>query len=112
MKAVTRKKLVITIIALLAAALYFVAVFPTSQLISTYREIQGQSRELAYRQHQLIKLKHQISMLHNPKYIAEIARDEYGMYPKGSVPYQILPSSPLYSPNSSNSSHKQQNSLQ
>ncbi len=81
---------------LVAVGLYAVGVFPTQALIHEREAREQQAVALARVQEENSTLSHQIAKLNDPTVIGEIAREDYGMYPKGSTPYQILPSSPLY----------------
>jgi len=80
----------------LALGLYAATVFPTQALIHERQARAEQAVELARIDQENSLLSRQISRLNNPTVIEEIARQDYGMYPKDSTPYQILPSSPLY----------------
>ena len=91
------RRLVTAVAATAAVGIYFAAVFPTGQLISTYFAVRADRTQLAKLTTENRAYSKTIDRLNKPSIIGEIAREQYGMYPKGSVPYQILPSSKLYS---------------
>ena len=82
---------------MIAASIYVLAILPAGSLITVLSANARDARQLSALNRKLSSLKHRVSQLNNPSYIDQIARNQYGMYPKGSVPYQILPSSPMYS---------------
>ncbi len=97
MSARSRRRLVTAIAATVAVGIYFAAIFPTGQLISTYLAVRADRTQLAKITAANRTYRRTIAQLNRPSVVGEIARNQYGMYPKGSVPYQVLPSSTLYS---------------
>lgn len=90
--------LVAVVVLGLALALYALWALPTRTLLRVHSDIDHAQLTLTHLDHQIKVLEHSVDQLNSPGYLDWLARNVYGMYPKGAVPYQVLPSSPLYAP--------------
>ncbi|WP_308464473.1 septum formation initiator family protein [Ferrimicrobium sp.] len=91
-----RRRVIILAALLLGVVVYATTVLPTSQLLNVIATKHHDTAELHQLQATNTKLEQSVAQLNSPQWIEQIARNEFGMYPTGSTPYQILPSSPLY----------------
>jgi cell division protein FtsB len=92
------RRLVAVLILGAALALYALWALPTRTLLEVHSDIGHAQVTLSNLEHQIKGLEHSVHQLNTPGYLDWLARNVYGMYPKGAVPYQVLPSSPLYAP--------------
>jgi len=90
------RRLVAIVILGAALALYALWALPTRTLVTVHSDIGHARQTLAHLDGQIRALERSVRELDSPGYLDWLARNVYGMYPKGSVPYQVLPSSPLY----------------
>lgn len=90
------RRLIAVVVLAVALAIYALWALPTRTLLAIHSDIGHTSAALATVQHQITHLEQEAHQLNSPGYLDWLARNIYGMYPKGAVPYQILPSSPLY----------------
>lgn len=92
------RRLIAVVVLGLALALYALWALPTRTLLRVHADIGRAQLTLTHLEHQIKTLEHSVHQLNSPGYLDWLARNVYGMYPKGAVPYQVLPSSPLYAP--------------
>ncbi|MCL5054010.1 FtsB family cell division protein [Ferrimicrobium acidiphilum] len=93
-----RRRVIIIAALLVGAVIYVTAVLPAGQLLGAVTTKHNDAATLRALQSENTNLKRRIAQLNSPQWIETIARNDFGMYPTGSTPYQILPSSPLYHP--------------
>jgi hypothetical protein len=67
--------------------------FPLGSLLTQRSALSGTARELATVKAENAALSRQVSSLHDPATINDLARLDYGFVPKGQRAYDILPSS-------------------
>lgn len=92
-----RRILVGTLAAGLAVA-YGAWVLPTGTIVDLHAREQALNAELATVRAQNARLTRQIQTVGTVAYQEHLAEQEDGMVPRGTVPVQVLPSSPLYRP--------------
>ncbi|MHB8189709.1 MAG: FtsB family cell division protein [Ferrimicrobium sp.] len=90
-----RRTLFISAGVIAISGVYAVGIFPTQALLSQYHVLANDSHQLTNLNKRNAALVNRITQLNRPSVVAEIARRDYGMYPSSSIPYQVLPSSPL-----------------
>ncbi|MCL5973261.1 MAG: FtsB family cell division protein [Ferrimicrobium sp.] len=93
-----RRRVIGVVVLAVGAVVYVTTVLPVGQLLGVISTKHRDIAELRTLQSANANLRHKIAQLNSPQWIESIARNDFGMYPVGSTPYQILPSSPLYRP--------------
>ncbi|WP_298343702.1 septum formation initiator family protein [Ferrimicrobium sp.] len=91
-----RRRVIVIAALFLGVVVYATTVLPTSQLLNVIATKHRDTAELHQLQTANANLTKKVAQLNSPQWIRQIARNDFGMYPTGSTPYQILPSSPLY----------------
>ncbi len=93
-----RRRVIIIAAVFAGAAVYVTTILPAGQLLGAVATKQHDAATLQALKSENSKLERKVVQLNSPQWIETIARNDFGMYPTGSTPYQILPSSPLYHP--------------
>ncbi|NNN14505.1 MAG: hypothetical protein HKL82_01430 [Acidimicrobiaceae bacterium] len=75
-------------------ALYFIAVFPTTGLLSEHSQLNAAKVQLAQVESENRLLEAQASRLNRASVITKLAEAKYGMVPKGQTGTIVLPSTP------------------
>lgn len=73
------------------AALLLVGSFPLSTWLSQQQQLSQLSARLRATQRQNAALAAQAAKLRQPSYVAHLARSRYGLVPKGSRAYVVIP---------------------
>ncbi|WP_298211739.1 septum formation initiator family protein [Ferrimicrobium sp.] len=98
-----RRRLIIIAALFVGVLVYATTVLPTGQLLNVIATKRRDTADLGQLRSANANLEKKVAQLNSPQWIEQIARNDFGMYPAGSTPYQILPSSPLYRPPTSKS---------
>jgi cell division protein FtsB len=93
-----RRRIIVVVALAVGAVVYATTVLPTGQLLGVLATKHRDAAQLRALDATNKSLRQDITRLNSPQWIETIARNDFGMYPVGSTPYQILPSSPLYHP--------------